>query len=204
MNFAAAFDYLSRPASQAEDAELSAAEATATRVAEACLSPIAHHPPTPEENGWWGHSGSLLDDAFCLSPEPEMEDDGRAALLTELAQVRVENARLRTTEKQLQLMNAALSTSYQRQKARSDEVVGELERLRDYAAKMETEFERVRDRALDIIVSRTAEVDRLKKELARKKVVLKADAPEFVPQAQTFRDAVIARLREKGYNPHVA
>ena len=190
MNFAAMFDY-------AEDAELSAAEATATRVAAACLSPIAHRSPAPEED--------LLNDAFCLSPEPEL-DDGHSVLLAEMAELRADNARLRTVEKQLQLMNSALSTSYHRQKARADEATADLERLRDHADKMETEFERVRDRAMDIILSRTAEVDRLKKELAtsKKRVMLRADAPAFVPVATSFRDAVIARLREKGFNPHVA
>lgn len=190
----AAFDYsetsstaggyiLPRSASQAEDAaELSAAEATATRAAEACLSPIMPPQPPSDENSWWGHAGSLLDDAFCLSPEPELEDDGRSALLAELTELRAENGRLRTAEKQLHLMNSALNTSYHRQKARAEEA--------------EANLERVRDRALDIILSRTAEVDRLKKELARKKVVLRADAPEFVPAAISFREAVIARLRE--------
>lgn len=175
MNFAAMFDY-------SEDAaELSAAETTATRVAEACLSPIVEHPPAQEED--------LLNDAFCLSPEPEM-DDGHSVLLAELAELRAENARLRTVEKQLQLMNSALSTSYHRQKERADKAVADHETLQD--------------RAMDMILSRTAEVDRLKKELSRKKVVLRADAPEFVPATISFRDAVIARLREKGFNPHVA
>jgi hypothetical protein len=193
MNFAAAFDYV-------EDA----AETTATRVAEACLSPISFRPPTPEEK-WWGHAGSMLDDAFCLSPEP----DELAAAQAEIEQLRADNARLRTTEHQLRLMNVALGEAFQRQKERAEETEADLERLRDYADKMEDEFERVRDRALGIIVSRTAEVDRLKKELAAaKKPVLRADAPPFVPSTaaklQTLKEVVLARLREKGYTPYTA
>lgn len=200
MNFLEAFNY-------ADDA----AEATATRVAEACLSPVGFRPPTPEEGGW-ASGGRLLDDAFCLSPEP----DELAAAHAEIEQLRADNARLRdaevrlenlrTTEHQLRLMNAALSEAFQRQKERAEEAEADLERLRDRADMMEDEFNRVRDRALDIIVSRTAEVDRLKKELAgAKKPVLRADAPPFVPtKPQTLREAVLARLREKGYTPHMA
>jgi hypothetical protein len=164
----------------------------------------------------------MLDDAFCLSPEP----DELAPAQAELEHLRADNARLRTTEHQLRLMNVALGEAFQRQKERAEETEADLERLRDYADKMEDEFahfrisgmsiqasidarefNRVRDRALGIIVSRTAEVDRLKKELAAaKKPVLRADAPAFVPASkpQTLREAVLVRLREKGYIPHDA
>lgn len=180
MNFSAMFDY-------SEDAEV-----TATQVAEACLSPISHGPPTPEAGGWVG-GDSLLNDAFCLSPSPAPRD------------------------------HEQLREAFHKQKARADELEADLERLRDYAVRMEAEFNRVRDRAMDIILSRTAEVDRLKKELAatKKRVVLSADAPEFMPdnavsghilsssagefypavRPQTLKEAVLARLKERGIAP---
>lgn len=91
----------------------------------------------------------LLDDAFCLSRDE--------SVLTE-----TENAELT----RLKVANAALTAALHHEKESAVATEAELERLRTHTSELEAEFERVRDRAMDLILSRTAEVDRLKKELA--------------------------------------
>ncbi len=158
-------------------------EALATQVAEACLSPI------PEESSWIsGHN--LL--------EPDHFD--------ELKYLRAENTSLhnklgvsRTTEKQLRIMNVAVSDSLYKHKMRADTAEADLERLNTHTKEVETAFNRVRDRAMDIILSRTAEVDRLKKELD---AMTKPQAVA-VPKPKTLKEAVIARLLERGMTPYM-
>ena len=178
MNDATMFDY-------SEDAE-----STATRVAETCLSPIAEH-----------IEGSILNEAFCL-------DDSYDEHQAELVYLRDENARLRTTAQQLRIMNTVVSEALCKSKEQVAEAEASLEHLRDYTVRMEDKFQSIRDRAMDIILSRTAEVDRLKKELSDKRTahVLSADALPFVPASKphTLKDAIISRLKEKGYTPYTA
>lgn len=178
MNYSAIFDY-------SEDAE-----ATAIGVAEACLSPIAFRPPTPGEGGWVT-GGSLLDDAFCMSPVSEIDETEETRTQLRDAEAKLET--LRTSENQLRIMNAAISDAFYKQKDRADEAEADLERLSDHTKKVESDLDRLRDRAMDIILSRTAEVDRLKKELA-----------VFTGKPKTLKEAVLARLKEKGVTPYMA
>jgi hypothetical protein len=129
----------------------------------------------------------MLDDAFCLSEEPE--DDARAELINHL---RTEVGRLTVCENQFKIENAALAGALQREKERAAAAEADLERLRDYAAAMEEEFNRVRDRALDMIMSRTAEVDRLKKEVAQ----LTAERDQWKARHATVRESA-ERLRKE-------
>jgi hypothetical protein len=104
-------------------------------------------------------------------------------------------------------VNAAVSESLYKYKVRAETAEADLERLNTHTKEVESKFSRVRDRAMEIILSRTADVDRLKKELdVAKKLVLRADAEEFTPSAKplTLRDAVLQRLKEKGITPNKA
>lgn len=150
----------------------------------AVVSPIAPHSPAAAAVQF-----DLLDDAFCLSRESSVAGDDTIA--------------------DLKATNAALTAALHHEKESAVATEAELERLRDHATRIEEEFERVRDRAMDLILSRTAEVDRLKKQVARltaerdlwqarhaavsesaerlrkerdgQRRPLRADAPEFVP-----------------------
>jgi hypothetical protein len=96
-------------------------------------------------------------------------------------------------------MNVAVSDSLYKHKMRADTAEADLERLNTHTKEVETAFNRVRDRAMDIILSRTAEVDRLKKELD---AMTKPQAVA-VPKPKTLKEAVIARLLERGMTPYM-
>lgn len=143
--------------------------------------------PSAAAGGAGAQHFDLLDDAFCLSEEPE--DDARAELINHL---RTEVGRLTVCENQFKIENTALAGALQREKESAAANEAELERLRDYAASMEEEFNRVRDRALDMILSRTAEVDRLKKQVA----ALTAERDQWKARHATIRQSA-ERLRKE-------
>lgn len=121
--------------------------------------------PVTEEEAEDEHN--LLNTAFCSEEEPE--DDVRAELIIHL---RTEVDRLTACEKQYKIENAALLSTLKREKA---------------------EQETFRDRAMDMIVSRTAEIERLKKEVA----TLTADRDLWQARHSAVRRGAARLVRER-------
>lgn len=186
MNFASAFEFpdtsdmLGISAWRAEAGMVSPIEPVGTPTFPSTAAGAPAPPPPVQFN--------LLDDAFCLSEEPE--DDARAELINHL---RTEVGRLTVCENQFKIENAALCVALQREKTRAEAAEADLERFRDHAARLEAEFNRVSDRAMDMIVSRTAEADRLKKEV----VALTADRDRWQARHSTVRRGAARLMRER-------